>query len=77
MAVYVYTVRLKAVDSDNRMTVVLNVDNRLNTADGKKDFHVKLKDAVKTIKESKPGMQNLFVERCSGLIQQDTFLREY
>ena len=63
MAVYVYTVRLKAVDSDNRITVVLNIDNRLNTAEGKKDFHVKLESAVKTIKESKPGVQNLFVER--------------
>ena len=63
MAVYVYTVRLKAVDSDNRMTVVLNIDNRLNTADGKKDFHVKLKDAVIAIKESTPWAQNLYVER--------------
>ena len=63
MAIYVYSVRLKAVDSDNRITVVLNIDNRLNTAEGKKDFHVKLEGAVRTIKESKPGMQNLFVER--------------
>ena len=63
MAVYVYSVRLKAVDNGNRMTVVLNVDNRLNTAEGKKDFHVKLENAVMAIRESKPWMRNLFVER--------------
>ena len=60
---YVYSVRVKSADSVDRITVVLTVSDRLNTEAGKQDFHIKLSEAIHSIRDSRPFMKNLFVER--------------
>ena len=60
---YVYSVRVKSGSSDDRITVVLTVCDRLNTAAGNRDFNMKLNEVVTAIKKERPWLRNLFVER--------------
>lgn len=60
---YVYSVRVKSAGSHERVTLVLNVCDRLNTMAGKRDFHIKLAEAMESISHIRNRLGNVFVER--------------